>query len=165
MQIFSEDTQSHFNPIFHLTAAQEWSCIAWKMYALIRESEGRVEPIIIVWYKRRLEKRQIAERQNKKLHHHSLTDNMTAEYALHVSHPAEHSPQEYTCAEMAEPLWHDERRGGRKRWNINHRRGLYSSCHDNSAGWKSLTFPSPETHWHSVPLYLRLKQERAPPWL
>lgn len=85
---------------------------------------------------------------------------MTAEYALHVSQSHRlHIPHRNThCAEMGEPLWHDKRRGGRKRWNINHRRGLYSSCHDNSDGWKILSFPSLETYWHSLPFYLDTNQ-------
>lgn len=76
---------------------------------------------------------------------------MTAEHALYVSRSAAYFSQEYARGKMAEPFCHDKRWGGWKRWGINHRRGVYSSCHDNNDGWKSLSFPSPETNWHLIP--------------
>lgn len=90
------------------------------------------------------------------LHHHSAEHDCRACFSCITQLQIPHRNMHH--AETAESLWHDKRRGGRKPWNINHRRGLYSSCHDNSDGWKILSFPSPEAYWHSVPLYLDIKR-------
>lgn len=76
---------------------------------------------------------------------------MTAVHAMHVSWSAAHFSQERARAKMAEPVCDDKTWGGWKRWNINHRRGVYSSCHDNNNGSKTLSFLSPETNWHLIP--------------
>ena len=76
---------------------------------------------------------------------------MTAVHAMHVSWSAAHFSQERARAKMAEPVCDDKTWGGWKRWNINHRRGVYSSCHDNNNGSKTLSFLPPETNWHLIP--------------
>lgn len=143
--------------IIHLSAAQEWSCSLED--ACPNQRQGREGWVIhaIVWYNRRL---QIGGGAGKLLNNNIRSCTITQQITwllnmLCMYHTQLHIPHRNThCAEMAEPLRHDKRRGGRKRWNINHRRGLYSSCRDNSDRWKILSFSSPETCWHSAPLYL-----------
>lgn len=70
--------------------------------------------------------------------------NMLCMYHM-LPYSGAHSSREYThCTGMDEPFltWRTGR-SGRRCWNINCKRGLYSSCHDNSNGWKWKCSPSP----------------------
>lgn len=131
----------------------KWHCRACqenrlKLEVANKDKEGRVKPIMLLCY---LEEgwgcAKLLNNKNERLRHHSA-DNMTVEYALHVSHVAILGCTFLMGIHMLGRngwtflTWH-EGLSGRRSWNINRRRGLYSSCHDNSNGWKWKCSPSP----------------------